>query len=375
MRSRIHILQTFLLFLNGFMDVWIFVSYLLWLAIFFVQYRLVPEPLHQSSLLLSTCIVVLISLTDTSINISITSPWLGDQPLASRLDNLRIYTVSDMRLKYSIPQLLDLRKNSSPTYISAIKQLKLQSRPRYIHRSCRRKFVLSQSGDSIPSLWSAERSVARHLRHQNAPLPGVNSVEETTETTWIRPVYMERNIKRGVDFSLLRSLQHITPANIKIELFNTQSLTNKSCLIHSHILDRNIDIMCLTETWHQPGGFFVLNEACPPGYQYLEKARQFGRGGGLAVLHRSDLKLTPLSLPDLLTFECLAFRCKPPCSMTILLIYRPPKQNPAFISEINELLTSLCATSANIVVLGDITFTLTPPPVIQQLIFYSYWTV
>lgn len=247
-----------------------------------------------------------------------------------------------MTLKYSIPQLLNLRNNSSPIYISSTKQLKLQSRPRYIHRSCRRKFVFSQSGDSIPSLWSTERTVARHLRHQNDSPLGTN-----------RPVTMERNIKRGVDFSLLRSLQYTTPSNINIVLFNTQSLSNKSCLIHSHILDRNIDIMCLTETWHQPEGYFTLNEACPPGYQYLEKARHSGRGGGLAVLHRSDLKLTPLSLPTLSTFECLAFRCKPPFTMTILIIYRPPKQNPAFISEINEFLTSFCTTSANIVILGD----------------------
>lgn len=264
-----------------------------------------------------------------------------------------------MTLKYSIPQLLKLRNYSSPTCISVIKQLKLQSRPRYIHRSCRRKFVLSQSGDSIPSLWSTERIVARHIRHQNASLLGLN--RPSVGASCIRPVTAEWNIKRGVDFSLLRSPQYTTPSNINIELFNTQSLTNKSCLIHSHILDRNIDIMCLTETWHQPEGFLALNEACPPGYQYLEKARLSGRGGGLAVLHRSDLKLTPLSLPELSTFECLAFRCKPPITMTILLIYRPPKQNSAFIAEINEFLTSLCTTSANIVILGDLNIHIDTP--------------
>lgn len=40
--------------------------------------------------------------------------------------------------------------------------------------------------------------------------------------------------------------------------------------------------------------------------------------------------------------------------MTIILIYRPPKPNPAFISEINELLSSVCTTSANTVILGDL---------------------
>ncbi|KAJ8380507.1 hypothetical protein SKAU_G00012850 [Synaphobranchus kaupii] len=39
--------------------------------------------------------------------------------------------------------------------------------------------------------------------------------------------------------------------------------------------------------------------------------------------------------------------------MIILLIYRPPKPNPSFLPEISDLLTSLCSTSANIVILGD----------------------
>ncbi|CAM4730464.1 unnamed protein product [Leuciscus chuanchicus] len=35
--------------------------------------------------------------------------------------------------------------------------------------------------------------------------------------------------------------------------------------------------MCLTETWHQPEVYSALNEACPPGYSYLEAARSTGR--------------------------------------------------------------------------------------------------
>ncbi|KAJ8346514.1 hypothetical protein SKAU_G00279150 [Synaphobranchus kaupii] len=47
------------------------------------------------------------------------------------------------------------------------------------------------------------------------------------------------------------------------------------------------------------------------------------------------------------------FETKPPYSMIILLIYRPPKPNPSFLPEISDLLTSLCSTSANIVILWD----------------------
>lgn len=63
----------------------------------------------------------------------------------------------------------------------------------------------------------------------------------------------------------------ITPSMI-IVLFNSQSLINKPCLIHDRILDKSLDLMCITETWHQPHVFAALNEACPPGCHYLQKA-------------------------------------------------------------------------------------------------------
>ncbi len=39
--------------------------------------------------------------------------------------------------------------------------------------------------------------------------------------------------------------------------------------------------------------------------------------------------------------------------LTILLIYRPPKLNSVFFSEIHDLLTTLCSNTGNILILGD----------------------
>ena len=110
--------------------------------------------------------------------------------------------------------------------------------------------------------------------------------------------------------------------------------------------------MSLTETWHQPEVYFALNEACSPGYSYLEAARSTGRSGGLAVFHRQDLELSPIPLPTTTSCACLAFKCKPPFPITVLLIYQPPKPNSAFILEMSDLLATLCTTST--MILGDL---------------------
>ena len=60
----------------------------------------------------------------------------------------------------------------------------------------------------------------------------------------------------------------LTPQSlIKFELLNTQSLNNQSSLVEEHIKEKGLDLLCLTESWHQ------INEACPTGYSYLEAAR------------------------------------------------------------------------------------------------------
>ena len=235
------------------------------------------------------------------------------------------------KMNFSAAQLMKLNNHNTPACLSVIKELCLLRRPRYIHRSSRRKFVFSRSDDAIPTVWSAVRPVASLPRHQSAVTTWISSSDTGVAATAPR---MDTVSKRGVNLSLLKRVQRFTTSsNIQIELFNVQSLTNKSCLIHNHIQDKCLDIMCLTETWHQPDVFSVLNETCPPGYCYLQQARSSGRGGGLAVIYRNHLTLSPLPLPELSSFECLAFNSKHPLPMTVLLIYRPPEPNPRFIPE------------------------------------------
>ncbi|KAL6471532.1 hypothetical protein MHYP_G00201820 [Metynnis hypsauchen] len=252
-------------------------------------------------------------------------------------------------LSYFADQLMNLNHLSTPSCTNVIKQLGLLRRPRYIHRSSRRKSLYSGTSPTIPTLWSATRAVASRSRHQS-------NVSHETSSLSVSMATPLRGLdgKRGVNFSLIRPLKRSLPSlSSKIELLNFQSLTNKSCLIHDHILDKCLDYMCITETWHQPDTFSSLNESCPPGYRYLQKACSTGRGGGLAVIYRCELELSLQPLPELSSFECLAFKSKHLSSVLFLLIYRPPKPNSSFILEISNLLATFCSSSADVIILGD----------------------
>ncbi|KAG2462876.1 TRI39 ligase, partial [Polypterus senegalus] len=80
-------------------------------------------------------------------------------------------------------------------------------------------------------------------------------------------------------------------------------------MIEEHIREKGLDFMCLTETGHQSEGYSALNEACPPGYSFLEVARSTGCGGGLAIIHLQDLGLSHILIPATSSCECLAIKC------------------------------------------------------------------
>lgn len=138
---------------------------------------------------------------------------------------------------------------------------------------------------------------------------------------------------------------------------NAQSINNKPGLIHDIIIERHIDICCIVETWQKPQEFMALNKATPPGYVYIQKPRLKGAGGGLAVIHRADIHTKEVAVTTATSFECVAFTLAGFSQLQFVLVYRPPKNTSsdrsAFLSELSELLTPVCAMSPSTYLLGD----------------------
>jgi len=75
---------------------------------------------------------------------------------------------------------------------------------------------------------------------------------------------------------------------------NCQSLRNKTVAVHSTIVERSLDVLALTETWHDNSADVSLRLSTPDGYAVVDAARGTGRGGGVAIVFRKHLQCSRL---------------------------------------------------------------------------------
>ena len=132
---------------------------------------------------------------------------------------------------------------------------------------------------------------------------------------------------------------------------NAQSVRNKALDICDYIMQANVDILFLCETWLRPVGDEADCAALtPPGFCFKSLPRKSGTGGGLAGLHRTCLtRNIAVSIPD------FAFAASEICEVRLsynghnavfLSVYRPPPilqnklTNAMFLEQFSDLLES-----------------------------------
>ncbi|XP_019735220.1 uncharacterized protein LOC109521672 [Hippocampus comes] len=143
---------------------------------------------------------------------------------------------------------------------------------------------------------------------------------------------------------------------LKLALFNTRSLNNKALVLHEFITDNNLDFLFITETWHKHLDYFSLNQATPPGYTYIDKPRLTSRGGGVALVHKTEFKISTISTSPTESFEHITLKFLGPSPLVFAVIYRPAKFNPSFFSDFSDFVTQLPPISPFTLLLGDFNF-------------------
>ena len=155
---------------------------------------------------------------------------------------------------------------------------------------------------------------------------------------------------------------------INIGLWNAWSVCNKAEDACAMIEDRDLDIVCITETWlHEEGDDSIKSDLKPTGYEMLDSPRG-KRGGGIALLYRSHLKIRSLKVRSFVMFENMefTFTCGKQ-TIRLILVYRPGPSDEnlftvnGFLKEFDNFLSCNDIPYENVLLLGDFNFHVDDP--------------
>ncbi len=262
--------------------------------------------------------------------------------------------IVNFTMGYTRDQLIEVRNgivNDSNAYISILKKNGLfkYDGP----RGCRagkqvknKSFKISTIAtnyDKFPVLTPSpsRRSVA--LPHQNIARPsgGVNQSNIVAVNC------------NGFNDSGLRLSQFCC--------LNAESVKNKTHSIKDYILEKNIQLCAITETWLKPDNVMEMGELKPNGYKLDPNHRLHNKAGGIAVLHHANLKAEIKDKGNRVSYQYMdVFIPHGVESIRLLVLYRPPthhKSNPVpvstFFDEFSSHMESLLLSPHNLVVTGD----------------------
>ena len=86
-------------------------------------------------------------------------------------------------------------------------------------------------------------------------------------------------------------------------LRNCQSVRHKTAVFQEYLCSNKIDVCALTETWLSSDGEAVRAECIPIGYMLHDQIRSQRGGGGIALLSRTELSVTPHTAGEKTSFK------------------------------------------------------------------------
>ena len=147
-------------------------------------------------------------------------------------------------------------------------------------------------------------------------------------------------------------------------LVNASSVRNKCGCISEVVLDRDLCMLAVIETWLNLNDDPVINKLCPPGYTLVNHPRpeeKGSTGGGIGILHKSSLEVeTVITKPSYRTFEHLCVKAMLDKHVMLCVVYRPPpsKKNrlttQQFLEDIEHWLTAIATDiTEDVCIVGD----------------------
>lgn len=123
------------------------------------------------------------------------------------------------------------------------------------------------------------------------------------------------------------------------------------------VQDLSVDVALVTETW--------LNESCSVttaciksyGYGIIHNFRSDRRGGGTAIIYKSSLSTSTVSLGvdniDTFGYTCMQLKCCSDVKVLVICLYRTGPVVELFFTQLNDLLQAVSLRSDYVIICGD----------------------
>lgn len=146
-------------------------------------------------------------------------------------------------------------------------------------------------------------------------------------------------------------------------LLNARSIRNKTVIIKDLVVDKNIDILAITETWLRPSGDEIcIGDLCPTGYGFLHVPRIDSVGGGVGLLFKESLRIKTKAEHQFKSFEYMDISLINLQNVRVIIVYRPPPSQSnlltpgLFFEEFSSFLEQIITSPGNLLLVGDFNF-------------------
>ena len=147
------------------------------------------------------------------------------------------------------------------------------------------------------------------------------------------------------------------PSNqaINVSFLNVRAVRSKCSDLRDFIIDNNLHVFCMVETWLTPGDTSVVASFLPDTHVFHHFPRSGSRGGGVGVILSKNFQNVKAFNRINNRFECIEVHATHLCTKFVfVVVYRPPAGSVQdFISEFEKQVLELEKSEKNIIYLGD----------------------
>ena len=119
----------------------------------------------------------------------------------------------------------------------------------------------------------------------------------------IRTIVQENNI----NIALIPNKHYRKTVGYECATINCHSIVNKTADFKVELIECNLDVCALMETWIKEGDDTTVIQLHPVSYSSMSIPRAGRTGGGIALVHKSDITLKSKTNYNYQTMECTDF--------------------------------------------------------------------